>query len=134
MTTIAARKLSVLAALLSGALLAADYQPYEDARITVEQWQAYFDTVLLEFADTMQEEADVNLVLFHDESTSTYFAFTTTANPAHPAWVTRRVIEQDGEIAVEQIGYFAGDEASFADLFDAISDLSAEMQKEFQRE
>lgn len=134
MMIIAGRKLSALAALLCGQLFAADYQPYEDAHITVEQWQAYFDTVLLEFSDTMQQEADVNLVLFHDESTSTYFAFTTAGNPAHPAWVTRRVIEQDAEIAVEQIGYYAGDEASFADLFDAFSDLSAEMQKEFQRE
>lgn len=134
MTSNAARKLSALAALLCGQLFAADYRPYEEARITVEQWQAYFDIVRLEFADTMQEEADVNLVLFRDESTSTYFAFTTAANAAHPAWIARRVIEQDGEIAVEQIGYYAGDEASFADLFDAFSDLSAEMQKEFQRE
>lgn len=134
MKTLSAAKRLVLVALFSTRLFAADYMPYEDANITVEQWQSYFDAVRLELADTMQEAPEVNLVLFHDETTSTYYAFTTAASPAHPAWVTRRVIEQDGEIAVEQIGYFAGDEASFADLFDAFSDLSAEMQKEFQRE
>jgi hypothetical protein len=134
MKILAASKRLVLVALLSGQLFAADYKPYEDANITVEQWQAYFDTVLLEFADTMQEASDVGLILFRDETTATYYAFTTPDNPAHPAWVTRRVVAQDGEIAVEQIGYFAGDEASFADLFDAFSDLSAEMQKEFQSE
>jgi len=134
MTTLVASKCLVLVALLSAQLFAADYKPYEDANITVEQWQAYFDAVRLEFAATMRETPEVDLVLFHDDSTATYYAFTTPDNPAHPAWVTRRVIEQDGDIAVEQIGYFAGDEASFADLFDAFSDLSAEMQKEFQRE
>jgi hypothetical protein len=134
MKNLAASKRLVLVAFLSGQLFATDYKPYEVANITVEQWQAYFDTVLQEFADTMREEPDVSLILFHDESTATYYAFTTPENPAHPAWVTRRVVEQDGEIVVEQIGYFAGDEASFADLFDAFSDLSTEMQKEFQRE
>ena len=130
----AARKLAVLAALLSGQLFAAAYMPYPDAAITVEQWQQYFDSVRLEFADTMQQEPDVNLVLFHDESTSTYYAFTTPGNPAHPAWVTRRLVEQDGEIAVEQLGYYAGDEAPFADLFDAFADLSDELRQEFERE
>jgi hypothetical protein len=47
--------------------------------------------------------------------------------------VTRKVVEQDGAISVEQIGYFAGEEAPFADLFDAFSDLSDEMRKEFEQ-
>lgn len=125
-------RLFLVAILLAGPLPAAEYQPYPDAAITAEQWQAYFDTVWLEFADTMQELPDVNLVVFQDESTSTWYAFTTGDNPAHPAWVTRRVVERDGELAMEQIGYFAGDEAPFADLFDAYSDITDEMREQFE--
>ena len=46
--------------------------------------------------------------------------------------VTRRVVEQDGELAMEQLGYFAGDEAPFADLFDAYSDITDEMREQFE--
>ncbi|MDA0705775.1 MAG: hypothetical protein O2907_05375 [Proteobacteria bacterium] len=128
------RKILLILLLLSAPLPAAEFRPYPEAAISIEQWQTYFDAVRLEFGETMQEEPEVNLVLFHDESTATYYAFTIPANPAHPAWVTRRVVEQDGEVAVEQTGYFAGDEAPFADLFDAFSDLSDELGEEFKNE
>jgi len=128
------RSLLLLIILLSGPLCAAVYAPYPDARITLEQWQQYFDSVSLELAATRQEVAELNLVLFHDESTSTYYAFTTADNPAHPAWVTRRFIERDGTIAVEQVGYFAGEEGPFADLFDAYADITDELREEFEVE
>ena len=128
------RSFLLLVILLSSQLFAAVYAPYPEARITVEQWQAYFDTVLLELADTKQDIAELNLVLFHDAATATYYAFTTARNPAHPAWVTRRFVEQDGAIAVEQIGYFAGDEGPFADLFDAYADITDELRAEFEGE
>ena len=40
-------RLFLIAILLAGPLPAAEYQPYPDAAITVEQWQAYFDTVCI---------------------------------------------------------------------------------------
>jgi hypothetical protein len=123
----------LLAILLPVQLWAAEYRPYPEAQISVEQWQEYFDAVLLEFAETMQAMPEVDLILFYDESTLSYYAFTSPGNPAHPAWATRKVVEQDGAISVEQIGYFAGEEAPFADLFDAFSDLSDEMRKEFEQ-
>lgn len=126
------RRILWLAILLSGPLSAAVYAPYPEAEITVEQWQEYFDIVMLELADTLQAMPELNLVLFHDESTSTYYAFTTADNPAHPAWVTRRFVEQDDAIAVEQIGFFAGDEGPFADLFDAYADITDELREEFE--
>lgn len=126
------RRLFLIAILFAGPLSAADFKPYPDAAISAEQWQQYFDTVWLEFADTMQELPDANLVVFQDESTSTWYAFTTANNPAHPAWVTRRIVQQDGALAMEQVGYFAGDEEPFADLFDAYSDISDEMREQFE--
>jgi hypothetical protein len=122
----------LLAVLLTGPLPAADYQPYPDAGISAEQWQDYFDIVLLEFADTMQEVADVKMVVFDDASTSTWYAFTLPDNPAHPAWITRRIIAQDGAFYIEQIGYFAGDEAAFADLYDAYAELADEVRQQLE--
>ena len=126
------QRLLLLALLCCGPLLAAAYRPYPDANISAEQWQEYFDIVQNEFGDTAQELPDVDLLLFHDAATMTFYAFTKAGNPAHPAWITRRIVEQDGEIAVEQIGYFAGDEAAFADLFDAYADITDELRDEFE--
>lgn len=99
-------------------VFAASYKPYPDAQITTEQWQEYFNAVVAEFGDSRDEIPEARLVLFTDESTSTFYAFTLEDHPAHPAWITRKLVEQDGAINMQQIGYFAGDEQAFADLFD----------------
>jgi len=126
------RRLSWITLLCCSQLLAAAYQPYTDAKISEAQWQEYFDIVQKEFAGTEQELSDVHLLLFHDATTLTFYAFTQPENPAHPAWITRRVVEQNGSVAVEQVGYFAGDEAAFADLFDAYADITDDLRNEFE--
>ncbi len=121
---------AAIALLLSSSLYAATWKPYPEAQITTEQWQEYFDIVVAEFGDTRDEVAEAKLILFTDELTSTFYAFTADDHPAHPAWITRKLVENEGAISIQQIGFFAGEEQAFADLFDDYIALSDQMQQE----
>lgn len=127
-------KLALIALVFSSSLYGATWKPYAEAQITAEQWQEYFDVVVSEFGDTREEIAEAKLILFTDELTSTFYAFTADDHPAHPAWITRKLIEQDGAIAIQQIGFFAGEEQAFADLFDDYLALSDQVQQEMATE
>ena len=52
------------------------------------------------------------------------YAFTTKGHPAHPAWITRQVVESEDTVDIKQIGYFAGDEEPFAKLFQQYLELN----------
>ena len=118
----------LIALLLCGIAQATTWKPYADAKVTAEQWQDYFDSVVAAFGDTRDEIAEARLVLFTDEVTSTFYAFTLEDHPAHPAWVTRKLVEQDGAISIQQIGFYAGEEQPFADLFDDYLALSDQLK------
>jgi len=125
-----ALKTAFITLLLTSSLHAATWKPFPEAEVTAEQWQEYFDTVVAEFGETRDEIAEAKLILFTDEMTSTFYAFTADDHPAHPAWITRKLVEQDGAIAIQQIGFFAGEEQAFADLFDDYVALSDQLQQE----
>ena len=127
-------KLALITLVWSGPLHAATWKPYPEAQITAEQWQEYFDTVVAEFGDTRDEIAEARLILFTDEATSTFYAFTAEDHPAYPAWITRKLVEQDGAISIQQIGFFAGEEQAFSDLFDDYIALSDQVQQEMATE
>lgn len=118
----------VLALLLCNQLQAATYKPFPEAQVTAEQWHEYFDIIVAEFGDTRDEISEARLVVFTDEASSTFYAFTLEDHPAHPAWITRRLVEQDGAITIQQIGFFAGEEQAFADLFDDYLALSDQLK------
>ena len=59
------------------------------------------------------------------------YAFTKAGHPAHPAWVTRQVVEANGTIDMVQIGYFAGKEESFAVLFQQYQQLNNQIREKF---
>ena len=64
----------------------------------------------------MVEFPEQRLLVFDGEHS--YYAFTQPGHPAHPAWITRKLVsEQDGRLNMIQIGYFAGREPPFAELF-----------------
>jgi hypothetical protein len=70
--------------------------------------------------DTLRVFPEEYLEVLHSQDLVMHFAFTLPGHPAHPAWITRRAT---GGV-VDQVGYFAGDEARFADLFRAYLDLT----------
>ena len=91
------------------------YKPFPEAQVTPEQWGAYRDSVHAAYGATLRVFPDEHLEVLYSEDQTTHFAFTMPGHPAHPAWITRQA--RDGSVG--QIGYFAGDEAKFAELFRA---------------
>jgi len=136
MATVAMRRkcnrLILIACLFASGLLAATYNPYEDSKVTLEQWQAYYDLVQYEFGETRQELSRALLVLFEDTASSTYYAFTLPGHPAHPAWITRQLVDEEGEVSMQQIGYFAGEEEPFSELFQDYAELAYQIRSEYE--
>lgn len=89
------------------------YMPYPIADITAAQWEDYHRLVTEAFTAARREFPDEHLEVFHSPDSTLHLAFTTAGHPAHPAWIARKVL--DG--SVDQIGYFAGPEEPFAELF-----------------
>jgi hypothetical protein len=101
-----------------------EYRPYPQARITPEEWQIYYDLVRANHSESAVVHPDHNLIVFNDTSQLMQLAFTLPDHPAHPAWVTRQTVGIDGTVSIQQIGYFAGDEAPFAELFRGYLELT----------
>lgn len=119
--------------LLAPSAFAQEYQPYPAPRITVEQWQGYLEIVRRNHEATAEIYKDEDLVGFTDQATRTTYIFTTKDHPAHPAWITRQVVEVDGKVHVRQIGYFAGAEQPFAALFREYQRRNEQLSKDVQR-
>ena len=114
----AARIAAALAALLAAAgARAQEFQPYPSPKVTIEQWQRYLATVREIHGRSMEIFKDQHLVAFNNPQTRTFYIFTTKDHPAHPAWITRQLVEEGGQVNVRQIGFFAGEQEPFDALF-----------------
>jgi hypothetical protein len=114
---VAALLIGAVLAFATSATLAIELKPYPTEKITEAQWKDYFGQVKAAYGASMQELRDQRLVVFHDDATATSYAFTEVGHAAHPAWITRRIAQEGDKLYVDQIGYFAGNEAAFAVLF-----------------
>jgi hypothetical protein len=74
-----------------------------------------------------------NVVVFSDPTTRTFYIFTTKDNPAHPAWITRQIVEEGGKVNVRQIGYFAGAQEPFDRMFSAYLQLNEQLKHEVEQ-
>ena len=119
--------------LMASPALAQEYQPYPTPRITPEQWATYGETVQQNHGATAEIFKDKKLVAFSDESTRTFWIFTLKNHPAHPAWITRQLFEEGGQVRVRQIGYFAGSEDEFAKLFHEFQQRSELFKEDVER-
>ncbi len=113
--------------------LAQEFQPYPSPKITVEQYVNYAKKVQESLGDSAEILQGMNLVAFSDMRTRTFYIFTTKDHPAHPAWITRQMDEEGGQVHVKQIGYFAGSEAEFAKLFRYYQERNVQLQEEVER-
>jgi len=113
---------------------AAEFKPYPSAKITLEQWQSYYDEVRSSFGETLLVVEAQSLEIYRDEESGMQFAFTRPEHPAHPAWITRQPVEAEKSINLRTIGYFAGDELSFAKLFTRYLELNEKMMQEIHAE
>ena len=125
--------LTIVGSLLAGPVTAQEFQPYPAPRITAQQWVEYADQVRRSYADSAEILKGQNLVAFSDQRTRTFYIFTSKDHPAHPAWITRQLYEEGGEVRVRQIGYFAGSEPEFAKLFADYQKRNAQLMEDVQR-
>jgi hypothetical protein len=130
---------ALLAALLLVALWpdaaarAQEFEPYPSPRITVDQWQKYLLEVRSRHEASLEIYKDKNVVVFSDPTTRTFYIFTTKDNPAHPAWITRQIVEQGGKVNVRQIGYFAGAQEPFDRVFSEYLQLNEQLKHEVEQ-
>jgi hypothetical protein len=109
--------LMAIAVLGASAASAQEFKPYPDAKVTAAQWQAYLDLVREKVGKSERSFPSQHLKTYSNEATRTVYAFTGPGHPAHPAWITRRVVEDTSGVSMEQTGFFAGDEPAFAKMF-----------------
>ena len=129
------KKLRITRGLIGGVLLfgasaafATEFKPFPTARVTASQWNTYFEQVKAAHAASMQEVREQHLVTFQDSENLIMYAFTQPGHPAHPAWIARRFVQDaQGAQNLEQVGYFAGQEAPFAALFQQYQVLNQQM-------
>ena len=127
------KSICIWVVLAVSASYAQDFRPYPRAKITGDQWQTYFEEVRSKLGSTAQESDQQKLIVFQDTATATSYAFTTPGHPAHPAWITRRVEPKGNDVGVNQIGYFAGEEPPFAQLFKSYLQLNDKLREHMKR-
>ena len=115
------------------AALAQEFQPYPAPQITVEQWTKYAEEVRQIYQATAEIYKDKQLVIFSDQRTRTFWVFTLKDHPAHPAWITRQMFEDGGQVRVRQIGYFAGSEPEFAKLFREYQERNEQLREDVEK-
>ena len=127
-------KLPVLLAAIALATPASaqEFQPYPQPKITVDQWKAYLEKVRELHEASAEIFKDKAIVVFSDPETRTFYIFTTKNHPAHPAWITRQVVEEGGQVHVRQIGFFAGKQEPFDKLFREYLQRNDELVKEVE--
>ena len=125
--------LSLVAILAVAPALAQEFQPYPQPKVTPEEFAAYAEQVRQNHGFTADIIREDNVIVFSDERTRTFWVFTTKDNPAHPAWITRQMVEENGQVRVRQIGYYAGSEPAFAKLFRAYQDRNAKLVEDVTR-
>jgi len=119
--------------LMATPALAQEYQPYPTPRITPEQWAKYGEEVRQNHAATAEIFKEKKLVAFSDPNTRTFWIFTMKDHPAYPAWITRQLYEEGGQVRVRQIGYFAGSEDEFAKLFQEYQQRNELLKEDVER-
>ena len=129
------KQLVALSASLALAVCATaqEFKPYPTAHITEAQWQSYFDEVRTNYGATVQDIDDQKLLVYTDTATTTIYGFTKPGHPAHPAWITRKPEQRGDSVYIGQIGYFAGAEPPFAELFREYLALNEKMKEDIER-
>jgi hypothetical protein len=125
--------LVAFAAGIAGPAGAQEFQPYPQPKVTPEQYAAYAEEVRLALGHTADVIREENIIVFSNPATRTFYVFTTKKHPAHPAWITRQMVEEDGQVNVHQIGFFAGSEKAFATLFAEYQGRNAQLMDDVAR-
>ena len=118
--------------MFAASAMAADvpFQPFDSPKVTLEQWTAYHEVVKAAFGATVQERPAEHAIMYFDESTQTQYIFTTPSNPAHPGWISRRLVIKSGASSIEQVGFFAGSLDAFTLWFQTYQQANDRLQRQ----
>ena len=125
--------LGVIGCLLARAVVSQEFQPYVAPQVSADQFARYAEQVRQAHGATAQVVKEEHVIVFADQRTRTFWVFTTRDHPAHPAWITRQMVEENGQVNVRQIGYFAGSEPEFAKLFRSYQERNAKLMEDVAR-
>src|SRR5262245_12245394 len=125
--------LLLAASLVAGPAFAPAWQPYPQPKLPVEQWKEYLATVREYLEASAEIYKDKGVVVFSNPDTRTFYIFTTKDNPAHPAWITRQLVEEKGQVNVRQIGFYAGNADKFDKMFREYLQRNEELLKEVEK-
>ena len=106
--------------------------PYPTTKITIEQWESFYIKTKTTLKHTEQIYHKQFMGIYIDTSTGTHYAFTLPGHTAHRAWIARRVVINNLGIDIQQIGYYVGEQAPFAELFEAYLELNEEIKEEIE--
>lgn len=106
---------------------AQEFRPYSYSKISQSQWQTYIELVQKNFAATERDYAGDHLLTYRDAKMHVFYTFTQQGHPAHPAWIAQRLMEKDGYPSMELVGFYAGDERAFNDLYRQFEKLTEQI-------
>ena len=128
------RAIILLTLTFSTQVLATEFKPYPVAKISVEQWTAYYEKVDKAFADSFQDYPQQKLIVYSNDKERISYVFTKDTHPAHPAWIAHQIVVSDDTVDMLQIGYFAGKEEPFARLFRRYQKLRDKVTAQFNND
>ena len=105
-------------------------KPHRTADISVQQWQYYYQIATIKYSNSVYSYEDKCTTQIGAEDIKANIYFTHPCHSAHPAWVTIYLVEENQNLSLGQIGYFAGNEAAFAQMFKSYALLREKMIQE----
>ena len=109
-----------------------EFMPYPIANITLDEWQTFYSKARESLSHSQRTYRDQKMVIFTDKINGHHYAFTLPGHNAHPSWIVRRIINHEGELQIQQVGYYVNDEAPFVELFDAYLKLNDKIKPKLQ--
>ncbi|MGY8814051.1 MAG: hypothetical protein ACKVHQ_04955 [Gammaproteobacteria bacterium] len=117
---------------VASASSALEFMPYPVAKISLEQWESFYIEAKTKLGHSQRTYNDQHIVVLVDTFNGHHYAFTLPGHAAHPSWIVRRIVNRDGEIDIQQVGYYVNNESSFTQLFQTYLELNENMKSSLQ--
>lgn len=111
---------------------ALEFMPYAAAKVSKEQWQTFYDRARSNLGHTQRTYTEQHMVIFLDSFNGHHYAFTLPGHDAHPSWIVRRIVNHDGILDIQQVGYYVDNEEAFIELFRTYLELNDEIKEKFR--
>jgi hypothetical protein len=114
--------------------VALEFMPYPVAKISQEQFDTFYKKARERLIHSQRTYRQQHMVVFTDNFNGHHYAFTLPGHAAHPSWIVRRIVNHEGELQVQQVGYYVNKESAFVQLFDAYLKLNEKLKPQLQNQ